>query len=276
MINHKKILGSYRNDWYNTDFLELLDKRYDFKSKKKILDVGCGEFHWILNFINFLNQDAEITGIDINDIDAGILSDLQVAVKDTIRELKFIKSSSAKLPFEDELFDLVTCQTLMIHLENPLETLAEMKRVVKQDGLILISEPNNLAQSVFINSINIKESIDEKIYFIREKMKSDESKIESCHGNNSIGELIPEYLKQIGLKNIQCYLNDKVTQLTCPYSSESEKRKIRMLKSLITDYPFKFSESEKNKIHRIIADISSGDYWSYSPTMLFISSGIKG
>ncbi len=276
MINHKKILGSYRNDWYNTDFLELLNKRYDFKSKNKILDVGCGEYHWILNFINFFNQNAQITGIDINDIDAEILSGLQAAAKDTIRELNFIKSSSDKLPFDDESFDLVTCQTLMIHLENPLETLAEMKRVVKQGGLILISEPNNLAQAVFINSINIKESIDEKIHFIREKMKSDELKIESCQGNNSIGELIPVYLKQIGLENIQCYLNDKVTRLTSPYSSESEKRKIRMLKSLITDYPFKFSESEKVKIQRIVDDISSGDYWSYSPTMLFISSGIKG
>ena len=49
-------------------------------------------------------------------------------------EFELKKANADALPYEDATFDLVTGQTLLIHVPQPKEVLAEMKRVVKPVG----------------------------------------------------------------------------------------------------------------------------------------------
>lgn len=48
----------------------------------------------------------------------------------------------AKLPFEDNTFDLVNFSNVLEHLHNRIEILREIQRVKKPDGKLLISIPN--------------------------------------------------------------------------------------------------------------------------------------
>jgi 2-polyprenyl-3-methyl-5-hydroxy-6-metoxy-1,4-benzoquinol methylase len=57
----------------------------------------------------------------------------------------FLQGVAEALPFADQSFDLVTCQTLLIHVADPAAVIAEMQRVVAPGGTVLLSEPNNLA-----------------------------------------------------------------------------------------------------------------------------------
>ncbi len=52
-----------------------------------------------------------------------------------------IVGSVYELPFEDESFDIVLCMVVMEHLEDPQSAIAEMKRVLKPNGKILVSVP---------------------------------------------------------------------------------------------------------------------------------------
>jgi len=67
------------------------------------------------------------------------------------------------LPFEDETFDLVTCQTLLIHVADPAAVIAEMRRVVAPGGMVLLSEPNNLAGRLVADSTTVDKRLPEAV-----------------------------------------------------------------------------------------------------------------
>jgi ubiquinone/menaquinone biosynthesis C-methylase UbiE len=58
-----------------------------------------------------------------------------------------------KLPFAEASFDLVTCQTVLIHMPDPGAVVGEMVRVARPGGLVLVAEPNNIANSLILDSL---------------------------------------------------------------------------------------------------------------------------
>jgi len=52
-----------------------------------------------------------------------------------------VVGSVYELPFKDNEFDIVLCMVVMEHLEDPQKAILEMKRVLKQGGIILVSVP---------------------------------------------------------------------------------------------------------------------------------------
>ena len=92
----------------------------------KVLDVGCGT-----GLISQLYPNFDITGIDISD---GMLSN---------NPHKWIKAPAEELPFPDNTFDYVVCRSLLHHLDDPLEGLIEMYRVLKSGGKWVCWDPNH-------------------------------------------------------------------------------------------------------------------------------------
>ena len=46
-----------------------------------------------------------------------------------------------RLPFEDEAFDLVTTLDVIEHVDDDVATLAELRRVLRPGGLLLVAVP---------------------------------------------------------------------------------------------------------------------------------------
>lgn len=96
-----------------------------------ILDVGCGDGYQMSYIVG---RAQRIVGIDRS------LGKLKEAKK-KIRSMDFICASSEKLPFQQEIFSKVTCLELLEHLNNPVETLEEIERVIKNVGILIVSVP---------------------------------------------------------------------------------------------------------------------------------------
>jgi ubiquinone/menaquinone biosynthesis C-methylase UbiE len=63
-------------------------------------------------------------------------------------ELEFLVADAKRLPFPDASFDLVLCNSVLHHLEDPASLLAEIARVAGPDGAILLRDlrrPSRLA-----------------------------------------------------------------------------------------------------------------------------------
>ncbi|MFA5020073.1 MAG: class I SAM-dependent methyltransferase [Candidatus Pacearchaeota archaeon] len=99
----------------------------------KILEVGCGNGRSIKDMLNITK---DITGIDHDE------TAIEHA-KNNFKKcpsVKIILAEGANLPFVDKTFDYVTCiGTFANFSEEKYKILEEMKRVLKEEGKIVIS-----------------------------------------------------------------------------------------------------------------------------------------
>lgn len=127
---HLEKYGQYKHDL----FAKL---NFPFKSKKKILDVGCGDGSDAEIFINEYKLDTY--GIDIYKNEA---------IKN-INGLKFKKGEIGKIPFPKEAFDYAFLHDVLHHVDDGKfntskykKVLLELSRVVRKGGEIIIVEGN--------------------------------------------------------------------------------------------------------------------------------------
>ena len=140
----EEYFGDFRDYWYNQDFLELMAKRWELENVRSLLDVGCGQCHWTRIVSQFLSDGTEVTAVDADPKWAKESGELHEFFTEQEIGFEIKQADVSELPFEDNSFDAVTCQTVLIHIENPLNALREMRRVLKPGGILICAEPNNL------------------------------------------------------------------------------------------------------------------------------------
>ena len=112
-----------------TERTYLIDK---ISNNSKVLDIGCGDGR---NIKTILNKTIQICGID-ND---------NIAINDAKQNfsannnVKIIKAEANSLPFEDKTFDAIIFFDLLQNLDfQKQEVLTEAKRVMKDNGIIIL------------------------------------------------------------------------------------------------------------------------------------------
>jgi ubiquinone/menaquinone biosynthesis C-methylase UbiE len=111
--------------------IRVLTDLADIKETSKVLEIGCGAGH-ILERIN----NGKLTGIDISP------TQIERAGKRLGNKAELSVSKGENLPFSDKSFDRILCTEVFEHVLEPEKILAEMKRVLKDDGIISLSIPN--------------------------------------------------------------------------------------------------------------------------------------
>jgi ubiquinone/menaquinone biosynthesis C-methylase UbiE len=94
---------------------------------KAILDVGCGSGH---DSACYAAEGAVVYGADISEKELAMAREKVAGV--------FVQAPMEKLPFDAEMFDVVTSFYAIQHTENVPETLLEMIRVAKLGGIIQV------------------------------------------------------------------------------------------------------------------------------------------
>jgi len=111
--------------------ISILLKEADIQPQDKVLEVGCGAGH-ILEKI----KQGSLTGVDISPVQ------IERARKRLGRRAELILAKGENLPFKNESFDRIICTEVFEHVLEPVLILAEMKRVLKNKGIISLSVPN--------------------------------------------------------------------------------------------------------------------------------------
>jgi len=102
---------------------------------KRVLDVACGEGYGSA----LLSEAAiEVVGVDISQEAVAHAS----KVYQGRANLHFLEKSAFDIGLPDASFDLVVSFETIEHLLEQDQMLAELRRVLKPDGLLLISSPN--------------------------------------------------------------------------------------------------------------------------------------
>ncbi|MFH0830993.1 MAG: class I SAM-dependent methyltransferase [Parcubacteria group bacterium] len=125
----KKVPAPYKK-WFGAEKTFL---RKVITKGAKVLDVGCGDGRSILDILP-LTED--VVGVDHDD------SALEHAKQNlsSFPSVQLVKADATALPFNNEEFDYVICMgTFANFAQGKYKALAEMKRVLRDDGRIIIS-----------------------------------------------------------------------------------------------------------------------------------------
>jgi SAM-dependent methyltransferase len=213
--------GAQRDFWWNADFIDLVAKRWDLANVHRVLDVGCGRGHWSRQIFPRCHPEATLLGIDLEaDSIAHARADAKSYGKD---RATFEIGDATKLGDFGFDFDLVTCQTVLIHLADPARAVMDMAACLKPGGLLAVAEPNNLANAMVSDSLDPGVSMDERLERLRFHWMCETGKKNLGLGDNSVGDHVPEFFARAGLTDIQVFNSDKVALLVPPYQSPDQK-----------------------------------------------------
>ncbi|MCX6786150.1 MAG: class I SAM-dependent methyltransferase [Candidatus Komeilibacteria bacterium] len=110
-------------------------KSFSFKNSERILDAGCGEGH-LLKLFKEKNSRLELYGADVTLV-------ALAKAQERVPEAKFLFGDiSEKLDYPDNFFDAVVITEVLEHIYHYPQALAELKRLVKPNGFLLITFPN--------------------------------------------------------------------------------------------------------------------------------------
>lgn len=145
-------LETFINDQTTIEHLHRYSIALSVVKGKKVLDIASGEGYGS----NLLAQNAQmVKGVDID------VRTIENAQKKYVREnLEFTIGSTSSIPFMDSFFDVVVSFETIEHHDQHIEMMNEIKRVLKKDGILIISSPERLNYSDkrnFKNMFHVKE-----------------------------------------------------------------------------------------------------------------------
>lgn len=123
--------------------LETVDfVRLALAPEDRVLDLGCGEGRHAITA--YLNEAVRVVGLDLSHADLltarGRYAEFQDP-NDPSRQVDFLRASGLRLPFGDASFDKVICAEVLEHIPDFESVLAEIHRVLKPGGTLVVSVP---------------------------------------------------------------------------------------------------------------------------------------
>ena len=104
-------------------------ERLSLPAAAEILDAGCGSGRTLQELVHY----GRVQGIELNE-DAAELARSRACGDVHVGRLE-------ELPWPDESFDLITCLDVIEHTSDDRATLAELRRVCRPGGWLLITVP---------------------------------------------------------------------------------------------------------------------------------------
>jgi len=103
--------------------------------RHRVLDVACGPGFLTMAFAR---QCGAAVGVDATE---EMLSRARAEVRRRgLDNVEFRAADAERLPFDDASFDIVSCRAAFHHFLRPQRVVAEMKRVARRDGRLLIAD----------------------------------------------------------------------------------------------------------------------------------------
>jgi len=125
-------------------------KKY-LSDNANVLEVAPGPGYFSIELAKMGNYN--LTGIDIS------ADFIEICKTNANREnvtINFIQGNVSKMPFENNTFDFIFCSAAFKNFKEPIISLQEMYRVLKNDGIVLIIDMNHDVSNDALNEEAIK------------------------------------------------------------------------------------------------------------------------
>jgi len=191
--NINEQLGVWLKEKYGEIDKDFLTK---FDNKPYILDAGCGAGVSGMSYFKNILDKVNYLGVDISSaVDVAALRFFEKNINSS-----FMQCDLARLPFEENIFDIIFSEGVLHHTDNTFNALESLCKYLKINGKIYFY--------VYKKKAPLREFSDD---FIREKLQNISSK-------EAWEQLIPltELGKSLGELNIELDIKQKIDLLEIP------------------------------------------------------------
>jgi ubiquinone/menaquinone biosynthesis C-methylase UbiE len=152
----------------------------------QVLDIGCGPGDRALELDALVRPGGRATGVDLSET---MVEEARGRAKAQGSGARFEVGSAYQLPFADNTFDACRAERIFVHLDDPPRALAEMARVAKPGGRVVVFEMDAETLIVDAPDRKVTRTI---LNFLVDKFRS----------KGWVGRHLRSLYKDVGLKDV--------------------------------------------------------------------------
>jgi len=235
----------------------------DLLGRDRILDVGCGTGE--LTRVLREESDATVVGLDA---DHDLLEHATAADERVVGD-------ATRLPFGDDVFDLVVCQALLINLPDPEAVVAEFARVSRD--LVAAIEPDN-------SLVAIESSVESEPPLAN---RARAAYIDGVETNVALGADTESVFDAAGLDDISVHRHELTRTTEPPYSEADvtsaqrkatgtrlQEQRETLLRGGLTPHEYETLREEWREMGRAVVDqMQAETYQRRLITPFFVTTG---
>ena len=196
-----------RKTMWNDDYLSfLVHNVWKISEPITVLDCGCGYGSLGILLMPLLPKGSKYIGIDFSKT---MIEEAEKCFCELEIQAQFVVSDIMEYK-SDRQFDLVISQAVLRHVDNGKQFLNKMASFTKNGGLLVSIECNREfeADGLYIRGMEY-----DKLCQHDGLSKLWKTELDRQNRDYSIAMKVPHYMTEIGLKQVSCRMNDKVTFL---------------------------------------------------------------
>jgi len=151
-----------------------------------LLDVGCGLGDDVRALARLVGASGSVVGLDNSErlLEAARSRSLGAEYPGS-----FVQADMHQIPFADASFDGCRAERVLVHSTQPSQVVAEMRRVVRPGGRIVVTEPDLDTLVFHASSLSV----------VRKLTQWHSDGVQS----GTIGRWLPEMFRQCGLEDLR-------------------------------------------------------------------------
>lgn len=212
-------LKKTRDLYYNDDYLEFLVSRvWKITKPVHIIDFGCGFGYLGLKLLPILPKGCKYTGIDKGQ---QLINKAIEYFHNLPYETEFFVADTNEIELERK-YDIAVCHAFLLHISEPKRMLQTMVDSIVNNGKIICFEPHWISG---MSSYELEGYEQSQIVPLGILQRLFEESANKSGKNGNVGSKVPQYLSELGVKNIECRVSDKVNFLY-PDMNQQDKQKL--------------------------------------------------
>ena len=120
-----------RNGYWSYDY-RITSKILMKRNVKNLIDIGCGNGAF-LEMFHKAAPGVKLSGLDLS-------REMVARSRQRLPEVDIVEGDAENMPFTDKTFEAVSCHMSVHHHPHPEKSIAEMYRILENNGTVVINE----------------------------------------------------------------------------------------------------------------------------------------